>query len=164
MSVNAPGPGGPTLAELLARHARPGRIEAILLRPARLAEPAAVDMAELTEAGLAGDHARPGKRAVTLIQAEHLPVIAALAGLDAVAPGTLRRNLVISRINLAAARGWRLRLGAAEIEVTGPCAPCSRMERALGHGGYTAMRGHGGWCARILVPGAVAAGDAVTPV
>jgi MOSC domain-containing protein YiiM len=39
------------------------------------------------KAGLDGDHGRPGKRAVTLIQAEHLPVIAALAGLDRVDPG-----------------------------------------------------------------------------
>jgi MOSC domain-containing protein YiiM len=42
---------------------------------------------EVTETGLNGDHGRPGKRAVTLIQAEHLPVIAALAGLDHVEPG-----------------------------------------------------------------------------
>ncbi len=152
-----------TLAEMTARHAQAGRIEAILLRPARLAPPEPVAEAQLGPAGLDGDQARRGKRALTLIQAEHLPVIAALAGLERVSPQTLRRNLVVSGLNLAALRGRRLRLGAAEIEITGPCAPCSRMEAALGHGGYTAMRGHGGWCARVLVPGLIAVGDGVAP-
>ncbi|MEM6741779.1 MAG: MOSC domain-containing protein [Pseudomonadota bacterium] len=151
------------LAELTARYAQAGRIEAILLRPARLAEPMRVEAASLTETGLDGDHARPGKRALTLVQAEHLPAIAALAGRAEVAPELLRRNLVISRLNLAVLRGKALRLGTARIEITGPCAPCSRMEAALGHGGYTAMRGHGGWCARVLAPGELRVGDALNP-
>jgi MOSC domain-containing protein YiiM len=153
-----------TLAELTARHAQAGRIETILLRPARRATIIRVEAAELMETGLAGDHARPGKRALTLIQAEHLPVIAALAGLEDVGPEALRRNLVVSGLNLAALRGRRLRAGEGVVEITGPCAPCSRMEGALGHGGFNAMRGHGGWCARICRPGALAVGDAVAPL
>jgi MOSC domain-containing protein YiiM len=148
------------MAELLSRFPRPGRIEAILLRPARHAEPEEVQQADLTEAGLSGDHARPGKRALTLIQAEHLPVISALAARDAT-PLLLRRNLVVSGLNLGALRGAHLRLGEAEIEITGPRAPCSRMEEALGEGGYNAVRGHGGWCARVLRPGPLAIGDPV---
>lgn len=120
-------------------------------------------MAELTEEGLDGDHAPPGLRAVTLIQAEHLPVIAALARI-AVTPGHLRRNLVVSGLNLAALKGLPLRLGAeAEIEITGPCPPCSRMEETLGFGGYNAVRGHGGWYARVRRPGRLTLGDSVSP-
>lgn len=152
-----------TLATLTARHAGTGRIDWIGLRPERLAAPISVDAAQLGESGLEGDHARPGKRALSLIQAEHLPVIAALAHIDRVAPETLRRNLVISGLNLSALRGKRLRLGEALVELTTPCAPCSRMETALGPGGYTAMRGHGGWCATILIPGPLAVGAAVLP-
>lgn len=151
----------PTLAELLSRFPRPGRIEAILLRPARRGEPQPVAAARLEADGLEGDHAVPGPRALTLIQAEHLPVISAIVAREATA-ALLRRNLVVSGINLSALRGARLRLGAeAEVEITGPCAPCSRMEEALGEGGYNAVRGHGGWCAAVLRPGELSLGDAV---
>jgi MOSC domain-containing protein YiiM len=151
------------LARLLATHAGPGRLDWIGLRPARLAPVEPRDAATLTTSGLTGDHARPGPRALTLIQAEHLPVIAALAHLPQVAPATLRRNLVISGLNLAALRGLPLRIGGATIRITGPCPPCSRMETALGPGGYSAMRHHGGWCAEILTPGDMKKGDTVQP-
>ncbi|WP_420396591.1 MOSC domain-containing protein [Nioella sp.] len=147
-----------TLASLTARFPRPGRIDWIGLRPARKAEMKAVPRIEILDHGLAGDHARPGKRAVTLIQAEHLPVIATLAEHPQVAPETLRRNLVVSGLNLSATRNRIIRIGTARLRITGPCAPCSRMERALGPGGYNAMRGHGGWCAEVLTPGPLAIG------
>ena len=152
-----------TLAAMRATHAGPGRVEWIGLRPARRAPMRAVDAAMLTEDGLEGDHARAGMRAVTLIQAEHLPVIAALARSPA-PPDALRRNVVVSGLNLCASKGAVLAIGAARVEVTGPRHPCSRMEEALGPGGYNAVRGHGGWCASVRVPGRIALGDAVTMV
>jgi len=149
-----------TLATLTARFPRSGRVDWIGLRPERRAPMVEVEQAEITEAGLVGDRSRKGKRAVTLIQAEHLPVIAALTRRE-VTPDILRRNLVISGINLGALRGRRLQIGESMVEITTPCAPCSRMEEALGPGGYNAMRGHGGWCATIVEPGQVSAGDKV---
>jgi MOSC domain-containing protein YiiM len=152
-----------TLADLTARHAQDGRIDWIGLRPARLAEITPVTQVTVGLDGVQGDHARPGKRAITLVQAEHLPVIAALSGLPSLAPEVLRRNLVVSRLNLSALRGKTLRVGEAVVRITGPCAPCSRMEKALGPGGYTAMRGHGGWCAEVVTPGTIKCGDVVSP-
>ena len=149
---------------MMARHAQAGRIDWIGLRAARRAEMAVVDMAQLFEAGLVGDHAKPGKRALTLIQAEHLPVIAALAGHNTVLPTLLRRNIVVSGLNLLGFRRARLSLGEAIIQITGPCPPCSRMEEALGPGGYTAMRGHGGVYASVIAPGSLKIGDVVRPV
>ena len=84
-----------------------------------------------------------------------------LSGHDAVAPATLRRNLVVSGIPLAALRGRRFRIGDVLLEGTDACDPCSRMEAALGPGGYNAMRGMGGLCARILEGGTLRRGDAV---
>lgn len=151
-----------SIAELTAQHAQTGHLDWIGLRPGRRAPLDQVSSAKITPDGLHGDRGRAGKRAVTLIQAEHLAVIAALTGRDA-PPELLRRNLVVSRLNLAALRGRSLHIGeSAVLRITTVCAPCSRMEETFGPGGYNAVRGHGGWCAEVLSPGAIRLGDAVS--
>jgi MOSC domain-containing protein YiiM len=108
-------------------------------------------------------HARGGQshRQVTLIQFEHLGVIASLVGRESVTPDLLRRNIAVRGINLLALRDRRFRIGESILEGTGPCDPCSRMEENLGPGGLNAMRGHGGITARVIVEGAIGAGDTV---
>ncbi len=155
-----------TLADRLARLPQTGRVEWIGLSPHPRGELAAVNEAVLlVDHGLEGDHHakhRPGgDRQVTLLQAEHLPVIASLAHFSTVTPGLLRRNLVIAGINLLALKGRRFAIGECELEGTGPCDPCSRMEENLGSGGLNAMRGHGGLTARVLVGGPIRVGDSV---
>ena len=157
-------PADSALGRLMATLPRAGRIEWIGLRPARDATPVVVEAVQAeTGGGLVGDRyaGGSGKRGVTLIQAEHLPVIAQLAGLEAVAPDTLRRNLVVSGLPVIALKGRRFRIGEVVLEGTAPCDPCSKMEAALGPGGYNAMRGHGGLCARIVEGGLIRVGDAV---
>ena len=149
-----------SLAEMMGRHARGGRLDWIGLRGERRAPVESVDAAEVADDGLAGDHGRRGKRAVTLIQAEHLPVIAALTGRD-VTSADLRRNLVVSGINLSALRKGQVRIGDVVLTIEGPCPPCSRMEETFGPGGYNAVRGHGGWYASVAAGGTLRVGDAV---
>ena len=152
-----------TLATLTARFPRPGRVEFIGVRPARGAPVERLDRVEVTAGGLAGDRyaGRDGKRAVTLLQFEHLRVIEALTGCEHLDPTLLRRNLVIAGINLLALRDRPFRIGTAVLLGTGLCAPCSRMEALLGPGGYNALRGHGGITARVVESGALSLGDAV---
>ena len=115
--------------------------------------------------GLVGDHhstRKPGgKRQVTLIQAEHLPVVAAMTQLDEVTPDLLRRNLVVSGINLLSLKKQKFQIGDVILEGTGPCEPCSLMEKNLGEGGYQAMRGHGGITTRVISGGTISVGDSV---
>lgn len=169
-------PDPQSLRAMTARFPRPGRLTHILLRPQRRAPVVFVDEAlAIAGRGMEGDrscHPRPAgagesKRQVTLIQAEHLPVIAALVGRAEVAPALMRRNLVVSGINLLAARtlfkdqSVLIRIGEVVLQATGPCEPCSLMEELLGPGGYNAVRGHGGLTARVLQGGMLRVDDAV---
>ncbi len=153
-----------SLSELIRGWAEPGRVEWIGLRPARRLGVEVVDASTISADGLDGDRSRAGKRAVTLIQQEHLAAIGSYLGQGPVAPEILRRNLVVSGINLAALKGREVQVGEAVLRFTVICAPCSRIEEALGKGGYSAVRGHGGWCAEVVQPGRVRLGDAVQPV
>jgi MOSC domain-containing protein YiiM len=153
------------LAKLMAHFPRAGTLEWIGIRAARRAPVASVAMVEAVAGyGLAGDHYASksnGKRQVTLIQAEHLEAVGKILGTSKVLAGSVRRNLVVSGINLYALRDRQFRIGAVLLEGSGPCDPCSRMEEVLGSGGYNAMRGHGGITARILQGGNIRISDAV---
>ena len=151
------------LAKLMATLPQIGVVRWIGLRPARDEWMDAVESVEaVTEAGLRGDRYKggSGKRGITLIQAEHLPAIAALAGRE-VEPALLRRNVVVSGIPLIALKDRQFRIGQVVLQGTESCDPCSRMETALGAGGYNAMRGMGGLCARIVSGGSFRVGDEV---
>jgi MOSC domain-containing protein YiiM len=166
-----------TLRDLSDRFATVGRLEAIVLRPARQQPAYFIDEVEaLPGYGLMGDRRstqerttpQARKREITLLQAEHLPLIAQWGNLDRLSPLDLRRNLIVSGINLLAMRSpfptsslhWQIG-DQVQIEITGPCDPCSRMEKELGHGVYNAMRGHGGMTARVVVGGILRVGDSV---
>lgn len=99
-----------------------------------------------------------------MIQHEHLSVVAALLSRDEVRPDEVRRNLVVSGINLIALKNQAFRIGDAILEGSGPCVPCSRMTEVLGPGGYNAMRGHGGITVRVLEAGTIRVGDEVIPI
>ena len=154
------------LGALLSQFPRAGRLEWIGLRPHYRAPVESVaEVKALADHGLIGDHSglrSGGKRQVTLIQHEHLSAIAKLAGCELVDPVLLRRNLVVSGINLLALRDREFRIGEAVLLGSGVCAPCSRIEEALGRGGLNAMRGHGGITARIIHAGTIRVGDRVS--
>ena len=142
-----------------------GKVEWIGILPKRLLEVQSVN--EVTanpDTGLEGDHFKKsstGKRQVTLIQQEHLDVVARILGKTDIAPKSLRRNIVVSGVNLLALKHQQFEVGEVLLETTGICAPCSRMEENLGAGGYNSMRGHGGITAKILQGGQIKLGDTV---
>ena len=155
-----------TLADLMNTLPQAGQVEWLGIRPARGAPMEAMDAVNIVTNGLETDRrvlagSRPGKRSVTIIQHEHLAVIASLLGEKTISPHLLRRNIVVRGINLLALKKRAFSIGGAVLRGTDVCAPCSKMETILGDGGYNAMRGHGGICAEVLRPGKVTIGDAV---
>lgn len=164
-----------SLRELTAQFTYAGKLEHIYLRPARGAPCIETNQAlAIAGQGLAGDRATAylsrqsdgSKRQVTLIQAEHLSVIEQFLKrpIDA---KLLRRNLVISGINLIATKSlfkdqvMQLNIGGIVLHISGPCEPCSKMETTFGQGAYNAIRGHGGMTARIIKGGTITTGDSV---
>ena len=154
-----------TIAKLTTRHAGHGKLCWIGTRSSRKGPIVEHRSVVLDVGGISGDrHTTGGKRTVTLIQQEHLKVISSLIGGTIVTPIMLRRNLAISGINLLALRNRQFRIGEVILEGTGICAPCSRMEKILGPGGYNAVRGHGGITAKVIDSGTISLDDEVSQV
>ena len=152
------------LQTLLADVPQQGSVTWIGVRPASRVEMLALEAVEARrDAGLTGDHARPGPnntRQVTLIQWEHLHVLSSLLN-KPISPADMRRNIAVSGINLFSLKGRRFRIGSAILETTGWCQPCARLEERLDNGTFQAARGHGGITARVLQSGIIRLDDPV---
>lgn len=160
-------PAQARLLQKLNRDIQPGQVEWIGLRPARKEAVISTDSAMALEGyGLEGDRrckGTPGSgRQVTLIMKEHLPVLMQLLNIGQIDPALLRRNILVSGINLYALRHQAVAIGDAEIVLGAHCHPCSPMNEALGPGTAAAMLGHGGFCAKITRSGLIRVGDPVT--
>jgi len=152
--------------EKLRREVAPGKLEWIGLRTERRGEIQVVERAQaIIGFGLEGDHRclkTPGSaRQVTIISREYIHQIAHQLGADFIDPAFLRRNLVISGMNMNLLRFQRLQIGEAIFETSALCDPCSRMDENLGKGGAAAMFGYGGLCAKIILGGLISVGDEV---
>ena len=144
-----------------------GQVQEIWIRPDKFETPVNVNRALATiDDGLAGDHysGSSRKRQITLIQYEHLSVIASLINIPELDAGLLRRNIVVSGINLQSLKECIFSVGTVHLHMTGLCHPCSRMEKNLGPGGYNAVRGHGGINATVIRDGEIKTGDRVSVI
>ena len=161
-----------TQKRLFARYLKDlpdGRLQWIGLRPGHKQPMVNVEAVNaIARLGLEGDHrchkTPDSGRQVTLISSEFIRIIETYTGLESIEPALLRRNLVVSGINLNALRHQQFRIGDALFEATALCHPCVRMDQALGQGGTAAMLGYGGLCAKILESGEIRLGDKLSPV
>ena len=153
------------IRELLNSLPQMGKIEWIGIRPEKRGEMQSVEEVNVNvDTGLEGDHysKKGGNRMVTLIQKEHLDTIASILQKKRIPPDLLRRNIVVSGINLLSLHNRQFQIGENVIlESTGYCHPCSRMEKNLGPGGYNAVRGHGGLTAKVIKGGHIKLGNEV---
>jgi len=156
----------PTLKQLMQTLPQMGRVEWIGIRSEKRKPLTEVNKVAVLTSGLEGDHyaGGSGNRSVTLIQLEHIETIASLLHVEKIEPAQLRRNIVISGINLLALKDREFKIGTAILRMTGLCHPCSRMEETFGAGGYNAVRGHGGINARVVTPGIIKVQDQVAVI
>jgi len=156
----------PTIKQLIHNLPQQGKVEWLSIRPVKRKPVSVVDTVTVLQQGLEGDHyaGRSGYRSVTLIQQEHISTIASLLHINKIDPRELRRNIVVSGINLLALKDREFKIGTAVLKMTGLCHPCSRMEEAFGVGGYNAVRGHGGINACVIFPGIISLQDKVVVV
>ena len=109
--------------------------------------------------GLVGDrHGKKkpdGKRQVLLLDEASLHALR-------MSPGELKENVVLAGVPLESLpAGQRLALGEhVVVELTGPCVPCSKLER-IRPGLLKASWGQRGQLARVLRGGQVREGDGV---
>ena len=120
---------------------------------------------EVADLGLKEDHSMPktpcSGRQVTLISQAFMTQIAAHLGEADLDPARLRRNVVLSGLNLNALRWQRFWVGEALLEATQLCHPYARAEAELGPGGVVAMFGYGALCAEVIQSGAIHCGASV---
>ena len=111
-------------------------------------------------AGLQGcRHSKPGnERAVLLVDIETLGEFGLL-------PGEIKENITTRDIDPSSmSPGSQLQLGETVVlEVTGPCAPCRRMDE-IRPGLQRQLQGRRGVNCRVLVGGQVRTGDPVVLV
>ena len=105
----------------------------------------------------------PKDHELTLVEAE---VIEALARDHAVRlePGETRRNLTTRNVRLNDLVGRQFRIGPDVLcEGTRPCEPCAHLEALTARPNLCRLlAGRGGLRARILTPGHIRVGDAIT--
>lgn len=110
----------------------------------------------LADFGLEGcAHAQPaGSRQILLVDRE------TLEAMD-LQPGILRENITTDGVNVNGLQiGQRLRVGAAQLEVTMVCTPCNQMER-IRPGLRKELWGRRGMLCRVLQGGLIRPGDPI---
>jgi MOSC domain-containing protein YiiM len=156
----------PLNLELIKSREFVGKVEWIGIATARRKDMDTPESIELLAGqGIVGEHHLGNQqrrhRQITLIQYEHLDVIARLLGRESVDPALLRRNVVVSGINLVSLREAEFSVGGVILQGTGDCDPCALMDHNLGAGGYAAMVSHCGITATVESSGSIVLGAEV---
>lgn len=99
------------------------------------------------------DHKSNYKGQVTLFSAEVFDELCATLNLREARPAALRRNLIVSGLDLNELIGQEFELQGVRFMGTEECRPCYWMDEALGPGAEAWLRGRGGLRCRILSDG-----------
>jgi MOSC domain-containing protein YiiM len=117
---------------------------------------AITEVRAMQDSGLEGcAHARAGSpRQVLLMDSETLELME-------LAPGSIRENITTRGINVNGLNtGQRLRVGAAQLEVSMVCTPCDLLEK-IRPGLRRELRGRRGMLCRVIAGGLIRQGDPI---
>lgn len=101
-----------------------------------------------------------GKTQITFVSREVVTEMCAALGLAEIDFSVLRRNILISGVDLNTLIGHRFRIGSVVFEGVEECKPCYWMDEAVAPGANAFLVGRGGLRCRILEGGTIACGDA----
>jgi hypothetical protein len=106
------------------------------------------------------DHKDNYKGQITFFSADVFDGVRREVGNQACPPWAMRRNVMLSGIDLNALIGKQFTIGTVRFFGTEECAPCRWMDRAIGAGAREYLKGQGGLRARILSSGLLSQGPA----
>jgi MOSC domain-containing protein YiiM len=112
--------------------------------------------------GIVGDrffgHKEGYKGQITFFSTEVFKRLCNALGIPGATPRALRRNVVVSGVDLNTLIGCRFTIGETEFEGVEECRPCYWMDQALAPGAEEFLKGRGGLRARVLTDGHLDAG------
>lgn len=100
------------------------------------------------------------KGQITFFSAEVFAELSRHFGMLDKSPGVLRRNIIVSGIDLNELIGADFELQGVPFRGTAHCAPCYWMDTAFAPGAEKFLAGRGGLRARILSDGRISVGEA----
>jgi len=99
------------------------------------------------------DHKADYKGQVTLFSQETFDALRRALNVPDASPAALRRNLLVSGVDLNELIGQPFELQGVRLEGTEECRPCYWMDEAIGPGANDWLKGRGGLRCRILSDG-----------
>ena len=97
---------------------------------------------------------------ITFFSAEVFESLARNSGLTSKSPGVLRRNVIVSGVDLNKLIGKEFVIQGVRFRGTGHCKPCYWLDQAFAAGTERFLERNGGLRAQILTDGALAVGEA----
>lgn len=106
------------------------------------------------------DYRENYKGQITFFSSEVFAKLAGHFGLTSKSPGVLRRNIIVSGIDLLELIGEEFAIQGVRLRGTGHCKPCYWLDQAFAPGTEEFLEENGGLRAEILSDGAITIGDA----
>lgn len=106
------------------------------------------------------DYQEDYKGQVTFFSAEVFERLSAHFGINDKPAGVLRRNVIVSGIDLLSLIGQEFEIQGVKLLGTQHCAPCEWMDVAFAPGAQTFLKDNAGLRAKILSDGVIRVGDA----